>query len=860
MAAPERWPGPAENRPGPAERGSRRTCARPFIGDSCARRALRYVAQALQCGGAVKPTPTPMWGSSDAALLGGLAAMLGSLLHADLGVAAVVALVGILLVRRARWLHPRNGSGRVVAVACALCFFVTAVRSSRRLTTFAADHAKVELDGVWPARCDVEGAVSRSPTVHGDDVVLTVEVETSACPNLPRGRRVVLHAPREEASSLARDDRVHAFAQLAPLHRFWNPGLGDPRPGEARRNVLLSGSALDLSLRAQGRSLAHAIDVLRVHVRRRIEGTFSRGTEPMARALMLGENDLPEDDAEAFRESGLSHLLAVSGMHLVLVIATVVAGLRALLVRIPALAVRVDVRRLAAALGAPAAWAYADFAGGSGSAIRAAWMTSAALSAVALGRTPDTWRALGISVLGMMVLDPLAPFDVSFVLSAAATLGLLSASGPIERVLGARAPSFARFLVKPTAATAAATLFCAPVLLGMSPDLPMAGVVANLVAVPLGEVMALPLCLVHALCFWHPRAERGAALAASGALAAVRAVARWFEGLWWSKLWLPPPTPLQLGLLALAATAFALTAIRRRTIALVTLVLLILAEVWTRRTAQPRGVLRVTFLDVGQGDAAIVDLPDGRVMVVDAGGFVGSPVDTGLRVLAPELRSRRRSHVDVAVLSHPHPDHFGGLRRGLADVRLDAFWDTGQGEVQGAGPAYAGLLDAMRARGVNVRRPDALCGSHRFGGVELDVLSPCPDFDVDRGANDNSLVLRIRFGARSFLLVGDAEHEAEAELLRRAPGMLRADVLKVGHHGSRTSSSVDFLRAVDPRIAVVSSGVRNRFGHPHPRTLAALATATSGRIEVHRTDREGAVTITTDGRSLDVQSRSTMPM
>ena len=137
-----------------------------------------------------------------------------------------------------------------------------------------------------------------------------------------------------------------------------------------------------------------------------------------------------------------------------------------------------------------------------------------------------------------------------------------------------------------------------------------------------------------------------------------------------------------------------------------------------------------------------------------------------------------------------------------------------------------------------------------MGGVILEVLAPCPGVAEDRSANDNSFVVRIRFGARAVLFVGDAEHEEEAELLRRGADV-RADVLKVGHHGSRTSSSAAFLDAVRPTTAVISCGVRNRFGHPHAPTLAAL----SGRgIRVLRTDLDGGVVITTDGRDLDVRS------
>jgi competence protein ComEC len=137
-----------------------------------------------------------------------------------------------------------------------------------------------------------------------------------------------------------------------------------------------------------------------------------------------------------------------------------------------------------------------------------------------------------------------------------------------------------------------------------------------------------------------------------------------------------------------------------------------------------------------------------------------------------------------------------------------------------------------------------------MGGAVVEVLAPCPSPHDDRGANDNSLVVRIGYGRRHFLFVGDAEGEEERDLMALGAGRLRADVLKVGHHGSRTSSSPAFLAAVSPEVAVVSSGVRNRFGHPHPTTLASLAAA---GVRVLRTDRSGAVVATTDGDALDVR-------
>jgi competence protein ComEC len=701
-----------------------------------------------------------------------------------------------------------------------------------------------------PARCAAEGRVTGQPVRTRGTLRWDAVLETTTCEDGDAdwsGRVALYGGP----SDLARGDRVAVIANLATPQRFWNDD--DPRPADARRGIARSGMALDVRVLARGRGFLAWIDRARAHVRTRIDATFPEDTAPMARALVLGEADLTPDDDASFRDSGLSHLLAVSGMHLVLVVVGMTKALRGLLVRIEWLAARCDAGRLAAIVGIPVVWIYAGFAGGSGSAVRAAWMLTAAFAARAIGRRTDGPRAFGLSIVAMALVDPLVAFDVSFMLSAAATGGLLFLSRPLATGTLAYTPSWLATVVRSASTTIAATLPCIPILAHFAPRVPLGGILANLVAVPVGEMAALPLCLVHAGLAPWPDAERGGAAAASGALVCVRLLARAFASLRMFAVEVPMPTSWELVVLAAGASALAFQrGVARGRLALAAMAALVLAEIMARREAGPRGVLRATFLDVGQGDSAIIDFPDGRAMVIDGGGLVGSPLDTGERVLAPALRGRRRSKIAVAVLSHPHPDHFIGLRAGLAAVDVGALWDTGQGEREGTKGGYAELLAIMRQRGVPIVRPDALCGAPRvFGEAMVEALAPCPEAVPDRGANDNSFVLRITYGARAFLFVGDAEHEAEADLLARIPEKLRADVLKVGHHGSRTSSTPAFLAAVHPSHAVISSGVRNRFGHPHPATLEALSRA---GIHVWRTDHDGAVVATTDGATLEVFS------
>jgi len=550
--------------------------------------------------------------------------------------------------------------------------------------------------------------------------------------------------------------------------------------------------------------------------------------------------------------------LAVSGTHLIVAVMGISAALRALLLRVGPLAQRLDVGRLAALIAIPMAWAYADFAGGSGSVLRAAAMLTAVLGARVASRRPSPARALAFALGFGVVQDPLAIADVSFTLSTAATAGLLLLSNPISRLLGATEATEETgwlrrtwsFFAAAISTTLAATLACAPVTACLSSELPVAGVFANLIAAPLGELMALPFAMGHVALAPFPSLELGAARVASGALRGVLFIARVARDVGVS-LPVPAPTAWQLATFGVGATLiFSLPARAKKLTAGAALVLALIAlEIGFRIASRPHGELRVTVLDIGQGDSILIDLPDGSLMLVDGGGFPGQSFDVGKRVLVPVLRARRRSRIDRVVVSHPHPDHFGGLGAAVAAVdEVGEIWDNGRVEEHPA-RELVDLISAVKMKGGSVLRPADLCGMPRnYGGAVVEVLAPCPSLEPELSTNDGSIVIRIRFGNRAVLLMGDAEEAAEERLLTSGAD-LRADLLKVGHHGSRSSSSDALLRAARPTYAVISCGVRNRFGHPHGQALRSLEAANATII---RTDIGGAFVFSTDGESVRV--------
>ena len=569
---------------------------------------------------------------------------------------------------------------------------------------------------------------------------------------------------------------------------------------------------------------------VRTAIRQRAALALERrlGTQAgVASALVLAERDgIPRELWDAFARSGSAHLLSISGFH-VGVIAALLGGIVALAGRPP---------RTRAAGVAIGVWAYVLLIGAPTSAVRAAWMTSAFV----LGRlrmTPArSLGALGLSMLMIALLRPSVVAGAGFQLTVTGTAGILIMTRWIMRHWPAHPGR--SWIAPPLAAGIGASVFTAPVLACHFGQIPLLSLPSSIVLTPLvaaavpGVLAAIVLDILHI---------PGAAVAGAGAeglLHAVTVTAAALGDLRWTVVLVSPREAALLTAGALLPLLLASAPWRTRpAVRAAVSVLSALAVLWTGQAALAlagRGALHIVAIDVGQGDAIAIGTPGGRWFLVDAGprGFGGS--DAGLTRVVPWLNARGARRLEAVILTHPDEDHAGGLAAVLQHVSTRAV--LGPGLSAGQRGHMDGLAQAREA-GVPWRR--AFAGdSWSVDGVDFRVLHPqrpedqAPGHGVD--PNDWSVVLRVDYGRFSALLMGDADAEIEAGLLDQP----EVTLLKAGHHGSRTSTSEEFVRAVSPEYAIIPVGARNRYGHPDPLVLERLERA---GVHVLRTDRDGTV-------------------
>jgi len=769
-----------------------------------------------------------------------------------------------------------SGRPLVKIVPLLLCFLLLAsLRTSLAVNpVFSRDHL-VHFASGQPVL--LEGVVCRQPTVYAASTRLALLarcVHSSERVFEVRGRADLWVS--ERVPDLRVGDILLVEASLKIPRPFGNPGEVDRKAKSFLEGVHVQGSVRDarrffrLGV-AKGYRLERAVQRVRAHLSAFLDREGDPNVRGLLRVWFLGDRSgLAEPLVEAFRSSGLAHLLAISGLHVGLVGLFAYRVIKSLLKRSAWILLRFSVEKIAVLGSLPFVLGYVLLVGSPVTAIRAATMFVLFVGSLLLDRAPAVWNSLFLAALLILVWDPAALLSVSFLLSFVAVAGLLAAVS-VWKPLPAEDPSkelramdvlwtgARRSAWRLLTASLAATMATAPLVAFFFNRMTPLAVLVNLVVVPVVGWLVIPVGLITALTALVSVTAAAPLLGiASAGTRFVAMAAKACAEIPCASLWVGRPTVLELGVVYLSLFAWVWlrgSPWRKRDL---------LACVMTFCISLSYGILRnrlardlvITFLSVGQGDSILVEFPEGKRMIVDGGIARRGYQDAGRNIVLPFLGQRRICRLDYIVASHGQADHYGGLYSIAEELKPDEFWISPEVGCEAEG--YRDLLDLCGREGIRIRRLCRDVGTLSVGGVKVEVLNPSCDregdparwADCSKRINEHSLVLRLTFGSVGVLLTGDIEDKAE-EGLRVDRDSLPAFLLKVPHHGSPTSSSGAFLDAVAPRVAVVSAGYGNRFGFPPEEVVRSYR---DRGILLYRTDLDGAVRVRTDGRSVWVET------
>jgi competence protein ComEC len=691
-----------------------------------------------------------------------------------------------------------------------------------------------ELPAAWEGRdVRVVGVVAGLPLPLERGVRFRFDVEKILTP----GAKVPHHVLVSWYGAWRRDDAPVALPVVRAGER-WQLSVRLRRPhGTANRHGFdYEAWLLERGIRANGyvrvQELPHrlddfvaaagyAVERLRSHIRSRIlRGLEHEPYAGVIAALVMGDQHaIPAAQWTIFTRTGVNHLMSISGLHVTMIAALAFTLVHALWRRVARLVLRVPSRRAAVLAGLVAAVGYAAIAGFAIPAQRTVYMLGVMAAVLWLGQISSAASVLAAALLVVTLLDPWAVMAPGFWLSFGAVgLILYVAVGSL------RPPHWALAWVRTQWAV---TLGLVPLLLAMFQQISLVSPVANAFAIPAISLVVVPAALLGTVLpfdFILQFAHAAMALTMIGLewLAAVP------ESVWQQHA--PPPLSVAAALCGIAWMLLPRGFPARWIGAAGLLPLFLMLP-----PPPPPGSVRMTVLDVGQG-LAIVIRTHAHALLYDAGPAYAPDADSGSRIVVPYLRASGVRRLDGMIVSHADADHAGGAASVLAAVPV--------GWLDSSLPADHPLLAAARDS-----RP-CLAGQHwQWDGVRFEILHPVSGHDALRlKANDRSCVLRMTVGATRVLIAGDIEARSEREMLHRGAA-IRAEILVAPHHGSITSSTPEFVAAVNPDVVVFSAGYRNRFRHPRPEVVARYRQIDS---RVLRSDRQGALEFEIDDPDVSI--------
>jgi competence protein ComEC len=730
----------------------------------------------------------------------------------------------------------------------------------------------------------MEGIVTESPIPYPDKNVLIVRCLRIIKNNAysPASGNIRLVIPPDLVFQYG--DFVRFHSTLKKIHNFNNPGGFDYERYLNLQGIYATGfinnSSEIVLLRQNSASILKLkLESFRFYLKQIIHKNAASPQSEIIEAMTIGnQKAIPAVVRDNFNKTGTSHILSINGLHIGIIAASAFFFIFLILKSSEYLMLRFNIIKLAATAAFFMVLISAFIAGMEIPVLRSTLMAVIFLIALISGKQKDLYNTLALAALIILVISPEALFDSSFQLSFIAVFALIYIVPPFSDLSlkqFERFPSWGqsiiRYIYLSAVVCSAVTIGTLPLIMYYSNRVSSITIMANLILVPLLGTLVLTICMFFILCAFFSPAIAGYFIKLASFFVQISVnIINKLAALPWSSFNSTTPTIFEITffyLFIFLLIQFIESRKKRKTpkeflphrlqylkYSLIIIIVFFAADITyliLKDKLSPD--LKITVIDVGQGTSTLARFPGGKNILIDGGGFSDGSFDTGKSVLAPFLYHERINNVDTVVLSHPHPDHLLGLIYIMNNFNVRQVWRS---NLPIDLEDYPGWEKAIKLNKINVSLVSNKLPDKIINGVKVKVLWP-PNYSVQDvnnlsydEVNDSSLVLKITFGQVSFLIPGDISADVEEQLIKSKID-LRSDVLVVPHHGSNHSSSAAFIKAVACRYGIVSAGKSNIFNHPHPSVLQRYKEAGAG---VFRTDRDGAITIKTDGNNLQINT------
>ncbi len=667
-------------------------------------------------------------------------------------------------------------------------------------------------------------------------------------------------------------DAVRFTARLKKIRGFNNPGLFNYAGYVSRKGIRASTGISNkegiVRTGEYGNPLLKKIYRWREKIRLSIIRGLSESSSAVLQAMVIGTTgDLTPELRDRFTAAGVTHILSISGSHLGFVTLLSFFIARYLLTRLPC---RIFLRmtmyatpsKSAAIVTMPPVIFYSFLSGGEVATIRSLIMAIVFLLAILIERDDDPVNTLATAAILVLAWNPQGLFDISFQLSYTAVLSMIVSARIFHaRIAGQKAAKglygWRQRIILLLILTVSATVSTAPIVAHYFNQITWAGFLSNMVIIPYAGFTVVPIGLLTGCLGLVLNADVIPFAQLNELLMTIfLRMADLFAGIPFAVIHTPSPDILSVSFLYLfLISLFFLNKKWARAASVISISFMTVIIACGHLNRHDNETMRVTFLDVGQGDSAIMEFPGGKLMIIDGGGTFSSSFDMGRSVVAPYLWNKGIRKIDYMVLSHPQRDHAGGLIYLLDTFHVGEVWTNGM-----TSPATCLFDRIIREKGITHLKVSKNTDDKTIGGCIVQVLNPPPIATAPGSSNPGlinnlSVVLRIGCKDGSILFTGDIEEEQMKKIAAGGP-ILRSNIIKVPHHGAAGSVDSRFMSSVNPSIAVISAGYQNSYGHPSPEVVSSYETSGSA---IYRTDQDGAVIVTAwDGKTGVITYRDTL--